>query len=204
MVSRVARLANQIDRTEAEQRAAQAGRGGAAAGRPIEPKVRPTAAPRRGIVTCDDQLSPAYQTSIHEAGHVLELLIHGAADHLRSACVTADGGETVYTPDGLDRVPLIRMLVGGWAAVIQYGFPATGAAKDFDDLSELGVTTVQPLAFGGNEETWELAGWRAMAAADVRRHREFIDRLADELFLARPAPVGRAKILELWQRFGND
>jgi hypothetical protein len=215
MVSNVARLANQL------------GRQVAAGGRrrqPIEPLGGPrrgaataalsggsqrlTSAPRPTIVTSDDRLTEPYQTAIHEAGHVLQLLLHDAGTNLEYASVKADGGgETVYLTSGLDRVARIRVLVGGHAALIAYGFPARGGEGDFEMLGRLGLDAVEPSRFGGHEETWELAGWRAMAQADVRRHREFVDRLADQLFLSRPARVQRDRILELWglheDRFGN-
>lgn len=93
--------------------------------------------------------------------------------------------------------------MGGHAALIAYGFPAHGGEGDFRQLAQLGLDAVEPSARGGVEETWELAGFRSMAAADVRRHRGFVDELADELFLARPARVDRERILQLWERFGN-
>jgi hypothetical protein len=160
--------------------------------------------PQRHVVSLDDRYSEAYKSAVHEAGHVLELLLHYAGDQIEWACVTADdGGLVKYSDAGLDRTAKILILVGGHAALVAYGFRPTGQQGDFDYLRALGLEPVERLPNGDLEETHELAGFRMVVQRDVRRHQAFVDALADELFLARPARVDRSRILQLWESHGG-
>ena len=162
-------------------------------GAAIEVPSQPSRPIRRNDI---DSQSPAWRAAIHEAGHILEIILHHRGG-LRHANVNADGSGRVYHQPIADRGSEIRILVAGYAADSCFYFGIDGGAEeDLDHLAALGVC----VADENGVESGQLMGLRLDVEADIKRNRQFVEAVAAELYAVHPAPVSRETILSLWQQ----
>jgi len=184
--ARSQRQANNLDR----QRQAMAPR-------PKLPTVRSTANDElesRRLRLERDRDGKLYQTCLHEAGHALLLLLNGVKP-TRAAVRQDLSGEVNYDRI-LNRDMDREISVAGAAAVSAFGFTPSGLSHDNDCLRATGMRPT----YEGRESAFAV-DLRQSVEKDIRSNRQFVKKLADELYIYCGHEVSGERIAELWKQY---
>jgi hypothetical protein len=155
------------------------------------PTARAEAKPQRPRLGWTvDRGSRHYATAVHEAGHALAVLLSKDCE-IESAGISVDGSGLVrfkhHCPDSLTNQ---FVSLAGWASTRMFGLSDVNPAQDIVDAG---------LSY--RSQPMYVDQVRDEASKDLYPHRQFIECLAERLYLCCPEAVSGATIKEGWRRY---